>query len=534
MKFTSSGGGGPSRRQIGVPHRNHDDSSDTYVLANGCFYKSSFIYRPQCIDTSLASELLVNQLWYRTKAKIEWLLYGSPEAPTAHWSPVTELPQELVEMVISYFVHDTPSLLACSMTCYSWYIAAVPHLHHTLTTDNDPFFPTVKDHPWPKPLQKSYKLGLLPFVKKLRIRSGICRYRGFTSEWLNKHTLLYFSALTNLQELGIDYLQVSSSMPTFRQSFGHFSPTLRFLALREPAGSCRQILYFIGLFPSLQDLKFVYRLPTDEQESTADATLVPISTPPLRGRLILACFTREGLIKDMIALFGGLRFRYMDLFKVKCVPLLLRACAETLETLKLYPTDSPGQEFPNRTRGQFVAIQRALLRHFNLSQNKSLRTLETTAEAINAAAAASDFFKTVLSSTASPTPLDIVVVYRELDFINMPHCSRCDSEAVRLRRYWRGEKDWCVLFLLHHFRVFRRMHSARDFRLVLCADVFDCMAECCIETLERVVEAEKATGRLDYLPQMPLVIFERRTLRTHYTSLNAGWTGSRAVTTNAL
>jgi len=54
------------------------------------------------------------------------------------------------------------------------------------------------------------------------------------------------------------------------------------------------------------------------------------------------------LIKDMIALFGGLRFRCMDLFRVNCVRLLLDACTETLETLRLYPTDSYGGEFLKR------------------------------------------------------------------------------------------------------------------------------------------------------------------------------------------
>ena len=134
-------------------------------------------------------------------------------------------------------------------------------------------------------------------------------------------------------------------MPTIQQCFGHFSPTLRFLALREPTGSSRQILYFIGLFPNLQDLKLHYFLPADEQESTDDEMLVPLSIPPLQGRLTLTCFTRENLVEGVIAHFGGLRFRYMDLFRVKCVPLLLDACAETLETLRLYPTDPYGEEF---------------------------------------------------------------------------------------------------------------------------------------------------------------------------------------------
>jgi len=50
-------------------------------------------------------------------------------------------------------------------------------------------------------------------------------------------------------------------------------------------------------------------------------------------------------VKDMIAFFGGLRFRSMDLFKVNCVRLLLDECRETLETLRLYPTDQYGEEF---------------------------------------------------------------------------------------------------------------------------------------------------------------------------------------------
>ena len=54
---------------------------------------------------------------------------------------------------------------------------------------------------------------------------------------------------------------------------------------------------------------------------------------------------------------------------------------------------------------------------FNLSRDTSFRTLETTAESINAAYdAASSFFETVLSSVAPRTPLDVVVtVSREVD-----------------------------------------------------------------------------------------------------------------------
>jgi hypothetical protein len=236
------------------------------------------------------------------------------------------------------------------MTCYSWYIAAVPHLHYSLTTDNEVTYPWDKDYWWPRPLRKSYKLGLLPLVRRFRIRLDSQPSIGlnFNAKLLGRSTLRYFSALTNLQELGIDDLQIPSFMPKIQRYFGHFAPTLRFLALREPRGSCRQILYFIGLFPNLQDLKLCYFYPRTEVESAADSTLIPLSVPPLCGRLILTSFTREELMKDMIALFGGLHFRYMDLFRVTCVRLLLDACAETLETLRVYPTDPYSEDFSER------------------------------------------------------------------------------------------------------------------------------------------------------------------------------------------
>ena len=320
---------------------NHDIGEDTHIIINKCFQSISH-HHPYPLRYYVARELLVNKLWHRSMAKIKWLFCGgTPETSAARSSPITKLPQELVEMNISCFIYDTRTLLACSLTRYSWYIAAVPHLHHTLTTDDSLLGPCNRKYRWPGPLRKSYNLGLLPLVKRFRIRQGDLRYScpKFTPGQLGRRNLHYFSALTNLQELGIDNLQISSFMPIIQQCFGHFSPTLRFLALKEPSGSCRQILYFVGLFPNLEDLKLHSILPTDERESPADAALVPLSTPPLRGRLTLTWFMWEDLVEGMIAFFGGLRFRYMDLFKVKCVPLLLHTCAETLETLRLYPTD---------------------------------------------------------------------------------------------------------------------------------------------------------------------------------------------------
>ena len=54
--------------------------------------------------------------------------------PNTRPSSDARLPLEIVEIVIAQLVYDMESLHACSRTCYSWYIAAVPHLYHTLTS----------------------------------------------------------------------------------------------------------------------------------------------------------------------------------------------------------------------------------------------------------------------------------------------------------------------------------------------------------------------------------------------------------------
>ena len=48
---------------------------------------------------------------------------------------------------------------------------------------------------------------------------------------------------------------------------------------------------------------------------------------PLRGRLTLTCFAREKFVEDMITLFWGLRFRYIDPLQGKAhAAPLIRMC----------------------------------------------------------------------------------------------------------------------------------------------------------------------------------------------------------------
>ena len=87
----------------------------------------------------------------------------------------------------------------------------------------------------------------------------------------------HFPAPPNVQELGIDYLDIPSFMPQIQQYFGHFLPTVQSLSLRTPKGSHQQIIYFIGLFKHLDNLKLLHGDVNGppEEELADDSMLCP-------------------------------------------------------------------------------------------------------------------------------------------------------------------------------------------------------------------------------------------------------------------
>ena len=198
---------------------------------------------------------------------------------------------------------------------------------------------------WPIPLRNASKSGLLPLIKRLRVaRFVVARssYDKFPPKPFNKRIFCQFSALKNVRELEIFDLDIPNLMPEVQQSFGHFLPTVRSLSLGSPKGSSRQVIFFIGSFRHLEDLE-IYELKAREREATDDPMLIPPFSPPLRGKLVVMHLERAGFLRDMICLFGGIRFRYMALFDVNELRLLLRACAGTLETLRLNMMDPSGE-----------------------------------------------------------------------------------------------------------------------------------------------------------------------------------------------
>ena len=243
-------------------------------------------------------------------------------------------------MIIAHLMHDTRDLLACSLTSRSWYIAAVPQLRLTLTIPiNRPY----EETEWSEPLRTGFKLGLLPFVTRVFIVWNT--WGVFSSEKFHHRIRQEFSTLANVQELSIDNLGLPSFMPRIQEYFGQFPPTLQSLTLRKPVGTCRQLVFFIGLFPHLEDLELHDYLPNP----VGDPTLVPPSVPSLRGRLTASNFHGGDLARTIVDLLGGLRFRHTDLSNVAGTQFLLYGCGNALETLKLQATDICGEYFLRET-----------------------------------------------------------------------------------------------------------------------------------------------------------------------------------------
>jgi len=249
-------------------------------------------------------------------------------------------------MVIAYLTYDTCSLRACTLTCYSWYIAAVPHLHqtlicptHSLQEDRNLRFLS---------LIKRKSLGLLPLVKTLWVIGDNIHHVAVSLWPPNWHILLPLFRFTNINQLRIDYPDIHNLLPWVQPRHKHFLPALRALALKEPKGSRREIIYFIGLFQHLQDLK-LYDWADHRKELVGNSRLTPPFVPPLQGSLTVRRSTGVNHLRDMINLFGGLRFRHMNLFQVDGMQLLLSACAETLESVALDPTDPRGERLCPRS-----------------------------------------------------------------------------------------------------------------------------------------------------------------------------------------
>ena len=241
------------------------------------------------VTTTTAIELLAKRIWYRSRARIRRIRSrgASLGTCTTRSSPITRLPQEIIETIIAHLMHDLFALRSCSLTCYFWYIATVPHLHPTL---NVYVGKVGRRFRWPNPIRCMHAFGLLPFVKTLHIRGYP---EEFSPKLFNRRILHQFSTLTNVQRFRIDSLDIPSFIPRIRRYFGPLLPTLRSLHLTSPKGSNREIIFFIGFFQHLENLSLTHHHFHDGDREE-DLTLIPPSAPPLQGRLVVRVLGEGG------------------------------------------------------------------------------------------------------------------------------------------------------------------------------------------------------------------------------------------------
>ena len=466
--------------------------------------------------TATVLELLSKRVLSQTLAGIRKIGSEgvSPEASTTHRSPATRLPLEVVEIIIAYLRYDTRSLRACTQTCRSWYIAAVPHLHHTLTV----LFKSTNGRKlmWPNSIRDRHRLGLLPLVKEFRLQGG---YPWLSPDRFTYCALRRFSALTNVQKLEINCLNIPSFMPRIKQYFGHFLPTVRSLVLKGPMGSPRQIIYFIGLFRDLEDLELTNQAFLKEQ--AGDPTLVPTFIPPLRGSLKLAYFNGAKFWKDMINLFGGIRFRHMDLYEMNGEQSFLDACAETLESVVLDPIDCGGEQLSLKgiqALADYFVVQFSHWSRYlrlSLSRNKSLRTLLVPWSSIifapgGGSPSTSAFFKHMLSTITPSVPFKILVLYTDNDFSGLENRR---PERRLIRKLWWVEREEEVSRHRRIFEVFREVQKVRKFQLELCASVWGSVGEEPVQILEEAIAKERTENGFNDFPHDPSVVYNPRRAR---------------------
>ena len=283
-------------------------------------------------------------VWQKGKTKINCLFAFTPRKPRTVRGSAPTLPYEIMEMIIAHLTHDRNALKACSLTCRYWYIAVLPHVHHTLTLGEKG---SGKPHGKLKVLSKLHERDLASLVKEMQVCARYRRHPWFIPRTLSDSNLRHFSALTNIRTLKLREVEIYRFIPGIERYFGHFTPMLRSITLWDPRCTPRQLSHFLSLFSNLDDID-IHLVNTNVPRITVpDAELVPISAPKLRGRLTLHHFYWPETWTDLIHSCGGLRFNYIHLYGATgCTPMLLEACAETVNTIRFHvpfiPEDPDG------------------------------------------------------------------------------------------------------------------------------------------------------------------------------------------------
>lgn len=155
----------------------------------------------------------VVNIWHQSKVKVNHLLRSPPPVACGAHKSTHSLPYEIVEMIIAHLVHDHRALVACSLTCRSWYIIAASRIHHTL------FLWRGFHHDRLKPLFKLHGLGLVPLVQEIRVEQSPRVENWLVPQTFGHRNLHYFSAFAKVHTLGLQRLDICRFFPHIKRHF---------------------------------------------------------------------------------------------------------------------------------------------------------------------------------------------------------------------------------------------------------------------------------------------------------------------------
>jgi len=138
---------------------------------------------------------------------------------------------------------------------------------------------------------------------------------------------------------------------------------------------------------------------------------------------------------------------------------------------------------------------------FDLSRNKSLRTLQLPASSVDGSPGTTSFLKRMLSTITPSTCLKLRLIHGDSRF----HRVRFWRSGWRqLSKAERENEAWCYR---RRFEILREVHKVRDFQLELCASVWGHFEEEPVRMLEEAIAEERAKGGFDEFPCKPSVVY---------------------------
>lgn len=237
---------------------------------------------------------------------------------------VPYVPLELVEEIVDVLGGDTKSLLSCSLVSIGWVHRSRRHL-----------FAAIKLHS-SSDIQSWFGTGLATCSGHVR---SLDLAQNEESKWIVPETLTGkisdFTSFHNVQTLTMTGLDLTLfNEHSLTRSFGHLSDRLTSLSVKDLTAHPHSLLFFVCMFPKLDNLKIDHLTPGE----TSIPYKVPTVTPRFRGNLSLSHIKING--SGMLAPFldPPLPMAFEDVRVVECrfenpKPLkdLFAACQTTMK-----------------------------------------------------------------------------------------------------------------------------------------------------------------------------------------------------------